>query len=56
MAVYYKFKSGKHYFSVPINDDFISLANFKEKIFESKRFGSGTDFDIMVSNAQTNEG
>ncbi|XXG77234.1 hypothetical protein AAC387_Pa08g1421 [Persea americana] len=55
MAVYYKFKSGKHYFSVPINDSFISLASLKEKIFESKRFGSGTDFDLMVSNAQTNE-
>ncbi|XP_077233023.1 E3 ubiquitin ligase PQT3-like isoform X2 [Tasmannia lanceolata] len=55
MAVYYKFKSAKDYDSVPIDGHFISVANLKEKIFESKHLGSGTDFDLMVSNAQTNE-
>eukprot|EP00268_Persea_americana_P014715 TRINITY_DN165_c0_g2_i1.p1 TRINITY_DN165_c0_g2~~TRINITY_DN165_c0_g2_i1.p1 ORF type:complete len:823 (-),score=189.05 TRINITY_DN165_c0_g2_i1:283-2751(-) len=55
MAVYYKFKSAKDYDSVPIDGHFISVANLKEKIFESKHLGRGTDFDLMVSNAQTNE-
>lgn len=56
MAVYYKFKSAKDFYSIPIHGHFISVANLKEKIFESKRFGSGTDFDLIVSNAKTNEG
>lgn len=55
MAVYYKFKSAKDYDSIPIEGQFISLANLKERIFESKHLGRGTDFDLMVSNAQTDE-
>ncbi|KAL6008126.1 hypothetical protein ACLOJK_033632 [Asimina triloba] len=55
MAVYYKFKSAKDYDSIPIDGHFISVGNLKEKIFESKHLGRGTDFDLMVSNAQTNE-
>jgi len=56
MAVYYKFKSAKDYDSVAIDGHFISVANLKEKIFESKHLGRGTDFDLLVTNAQTNEG
>nr|XP_009396010.1 PREDICTED: uncharacterized protein LOC103981128 isoform X1 [Musa acuminata subsp. malaccensis] len=55
MAVYYKFKSAKDYDSVLIEGQFISVVNLKERIFESKLFGKGTDFDLMISNAQTNE-
>lgn len=56
MAVYYKFKSAKDYDSIPIEGQFISVGNLKERIFESKHLGRGTDFDLMVANAQTNEG
>ncbi|XP_058190910.1 E3 ubiquitin ligase PARAQUAT TOLERANCE 3-like isoform X1 [Rhododendron vialii] len=55
MAVYYKFKSAKDYDSIAIDGHFISVANLKEKIFESKHLGRGTDFDLVVTNAQTNE-
>lgn len=55
MAVYYKFKSAKDYDSVAIDGHFITVANLKEKIFESKHLGRGTDFDLLVTNAQTNE-
>ncbi|XP_057977019.1 E3 ubiquitin ligase PARAQUAT TOLERANCE 3-like isoform X2 [Malania oleifera] len=55
MAVYYKFKSAKDYDSIPIDGHFISVLNLKEKIFESKHLGRGTDFDLVVTNAQTNE-
>ncbi|PKA47049.1 E3 ubiquitin-protein ligase COP1 [Apostasia shenzhenica] len=55
MAVYYKFKSAKAFDSIPIEGQFISVANLKERIFESKQLGRGTDFDLMVSNAQTDE-
>ncbi|KAI5654325.1 hypothetical protein M9H77_31512 [Catharanthus roseus] len=55
MAVYYKFKSAKDYDSISIDGHFISVGNLKEKIFESKQLGRGTDFDLVVTNAQTNE-
>lgn len=56
MAVYYKFKSAKDYNSIPIDGHFISVFNLKEQIFESKQLGKGTDFDLIITNAQTNEG
>ncbi|KAI3468974.1 hypothetical protein Pfo_025637 [Paulownia fortunei] len=55
MAVYYKFKSAKDYDSVAIDGHFISVGHLKEKIFELKHLGRGTDFDLVVTNAQTNE-
>ncbi|XP_038687657.1 E3 ubiquitin ligase PARAQUAT TOLERANCE 3 isoform X2 [Tripterygium wilfordii] len=55
MAVYYKFKSAKDYDSVTMDGPFISVGTLKEKIFESKHLGRGTDFDLVVTNAQTNE-
>lgn len=55
MAVYIKYKSCKDYDSIPILDHFISVGNLKSKIFESKRYGWGKDFDILLTNLQTNE-
>ncbi|CAN4109478.1 unnamed protein product [Withania somnifera] len=55
MSVYFKFKSAKDYDSIPIDGHFITVGNLKEKIFESKHLGRGTDFDLVVTNAQTNE-
>ncbi|EXC02116.1 E3 ubiquitin-protein ligase RBBP6 [Morus notabilis] len=55
MAVYYKFKSARDYDSIPMDGPFISVGTLKEKIFEFKHLGRGTDFDLVVTNAQTNE-
>ncbi|XP_021682130.2 E3 ubiquitin ligase PARAQUAT TOLERANCE 3 isoform X2 [Hevea brasiliensis] len=55
MAVYYKFKSARDYDSIPMDGPFVSVGTLKEKIFESKHLGRGTDFDLLVTNAQTNE-
>lgn len=55
MAVYYKFKSARDFDSIPMDGPFISVGVLKEKIFESKHLGRGTDFDLVVTNAQTNE-
>ncbi|KAK7821538.1 e3 ubiquitin ligase pqt3-like [Quercus suber] len=55
MAVYYKFKSAKDYDSIPMDGPFLSVGTLKEKIFESKHLSMGTDFDVVVTNAQTNE-
>ncbi|XP_061337010.1 E3 ubiquitin ligase PQT3-like [Gastrolobium bilobum] len=55
MAVYYKFKSARDYDSIPMDGPFISVGTLKEKIFEFKHLAKGTDFDLLVTNAQTNE-
>ncbi|KHG16567.1 Uncharacterized protein F383_00045 [Gossypium arboreum] len=55
MAVYYKFKSARDFDSISMDGPFISVGTLKEKIFESKHLGRGTDFDLVVTNAQTNE-
>ncbi|CAJ2639461.1 unnamed protein product [Trifolium pratense] len=55
MAVYYKFKSAKDYDSIPMDGPFISVGTLKQNIFVSKHLGRGTDFDLLVTNAQTNE-
>ncbi|OIV94074.1 hypothetical protein TanjilG_05454 [Lupinus angustifolius] len=55
MAVYYKFKSARDYDSISMDGPFISVGTLKEKIFETKQLGRGTDFDLVVINAQTNE-
>lgn len=56
MFVYYKFKSAKDFCSLPVDGPSISVANLKMRIFHSKRYGKGRDFDLTVMNAQTNEG
>ena len=56
MAVHFKFKSAKDYDSINIDGHFISVANLKDRIFERKSLGSGTDFDLHITDAQTGEG
>lgn len=56
MAVFYKFKSATVYDSIPVDDSFITLGTLKSKIFDSKKMWRGTDYDLVVANAQTNEG
>ncbi|KAK9068024.1 hypothetical protein SSX86_012135 [Deinandra increscens subsp. villosa] len=55
MAVHYKFKSAKDYDSISIDGHFITVGSLKEKIYECKQLGRGTDYDLVVTNAQTNE-
>ncbi|KAJ7559861.1 hypothetical protein O6H91_04G103900 [Diphasiastrum complanatum] len=55
MAVHYKFKSAKDYDSIPIEGHFISVSNLKEKIVEKMKLGRASDFDLLISNAQTSE-
>ncbi|XP_015068573.1 E3 ubiquitin ligase PARAQUAT TOLERANCE 3-like [Solanum pennellii] len=55
MAIYFKYKSSKHCDSIPIVHPFISVWDLKLKIFESKRYGRGKDFDLLITNSQSNE-
>uniref|UniRef100_A0A3Q7G3G7 DWNN domain-containing protein n=1 Tax=Solanum lycopersicum TaxID=4081 RepID=A0A3Q7G3G7_SOLLC len=55
MAIYFKYKSSKRFDSIPIVRPFISVWDLKLKIFESKRYGRGKDFDLLITNSQSNE-
>ncbi|CAN1333667.1 E3 ubiquitin ligase PQT3-like [Linum perenne] len=55
MAVYYKFKSARDYDSMSLDGPFISVGTLKEKVIETKHLGRGKDYDLVVTNAQTNE-
>jgi hypothetical protein len=56
MAVYYKFKSAKDYDTVVFDASAISVADLKNAIIEQKKLGKTADFDLAITNAQTNQG
>ncbi|MCL7026534.1 hypothetical protein MKW94_027459 [Papaver nudicaule] len=55
MSIYYKFKSGKESHSIPALSPFMSVFEIKDFIFQSKSFGHGKDFDLILTNPSTNE-
>ncbi|ORY03290.1 DWNN-domain-containing protein [Basidiobolus meristosporus CBS 931.73] len=54
-VVYYKFKSAKDYDVCTFDGTGISVFDLKREIILAKKLGKGTDFDLAVYNAQTNE-
>ncbi|KDP35221.1 hypothetical protein JCGZ_09380 [Jatropha curcas] len=60
MAIYFKFISAKDYDAIAVDSPAISVSALKRKIFEFKYKSKnglcrGTDFDLAIINAQTNE-
>ncbi|KAI3915108.1 hypothetical protein MKW92_030657 [Papaver armeniacum] len=55
MSIYYKFKSGKEFHSIPALSPFTSVYEVKDLIFQSKKFGHGKDYDLILTNPSTNE-
>ncbi|CAM6098735.1 unnamed protein product [Calypogeia fissa] len=55
MSIHFKFRSAVEYDSVNIEGHFVSVINLKDKIIEAKNLGKGTDFDLLITNAQTGE-
>ena len=56
MSVHYKFKSAKTSDLVPFEGSFISVRDLRAAIIVQKNLGSGGDFDLKFTNAQTGEG
>ncbi|KAF0910076.1 hypothetical protein E2562_001312 [Oryza meyeriana var. granulata] len=60
-VVYYKYKSAKETFSVPVPHSFVSVSELKQLILTSDKHGRGRTRgrgpreDIVISNAQTGE-
>ena len=55
-VIHYKFKSSKDYDSVTFDGLALPLGDLKLQIVQQKKLGKVTDFDLVVTNAQTNEG
>lgn len=56
MSVFYKFKSSLVPDTIQFDDLHISLQDFKKAVINQKQFGKNTNFDLQVTNAETNEG
>ncbi|XP_006651657.1 E3 ubiquitin ligase PARAQUAT TOLERANCE 3-like [Oryza brachyantha] len=60
-VVYYKYKSAKETFSVPVPHSFVSVSELKQLILTSDKYGRGRTRgrgpreDIVISNSQTGE-
>ncbi|XVE52944.1 hypothetical protein DITRI_Ditri02bG0164800 [Diplodiscus trichospermus] len=54
-VVYYKYKSSKYFHSIPIEGPFLSVSDFKAQIFSSQLYGKGKDFDLLISDAKTDQ-
>lgn len=54
-GVYYRFKSEKTFSFLPIEGSSITLLCFKRMVFEKKSMAKGRDYDLLVTNAQTNQ-
>ncbi|KAJ3415740.1 E3 ubiquitin-protein ligase rbbp6 [Chytridiales sp. JEL 0842] len=54
-VVFYKFRSAKAYDQAVFDGNGISVFDLKKEIMVSKKLGKGTDFDLALYNAQTNE-
>jgi hypothetical protein len=53
--IHYKFRAAKDFSSITFEGLSLSLFELKKEILLAKKL-KGTDFDIVISNAQTNEG
>ncbi|KAK8529525.1 hypothetical protein V6N13_102437 [Hibiscus sabdariffa] len=48
-------ESLKDFYKLSINDRFISIHDFKAEIAASGRYGNGKDFDLLISDATTDQ-
>lgn len=56
MSVHYKFKSALKYDTITFDGLHISVKDLKRDILHQKQIGKTGDFDLQITNAQTNEG
>lgn len=55
MSVHYKFKSALEYDTITFDGLHISVKDLKKAILHQKKIGKTSDFDLQVTNAQTQE-
>eukprot|EP00250_Pteridium_aquilinum_P022152 c25310_g1_i2 orf=879-3782(-) len=55
MAVHFKFRSAVAFDSINVEGNGITIGNLKDKISEQKNLGRGTNFDLVITNAESGE-
>lgn len=55
-SIFFRFKSSKEATRIQFDGTSISVWDTKREIINSARLGDGTDFDLSIYNADTNEG
>lgn len=55
-SIHYKFESALTYDTITFDGLHISVKDLKKAILQQKQIGKTTDFDLQITNAQTNEG
>lgn len=54
--IFYKFKSAKDYDTYKFEGVGVPVWELKKEIIIAKKLSKSTDFDLILSDAQTNEG
>lgn len=54
--IFYKFKSAKDYDAYKFEGAGIPVWELKREIVQAKKLGKTNDFDLILTNAQNNEG
>lgn len=55
-TIFYKFRSAKDYDSYTFEGAGVPVWELKNEIVQQKHLERSTDFDLLISNAQTGEG
>jgi protein MPE1 len=55
-TIFYKFKSAKDFDTCTFDGTGLSVFDLKREIMVNKKLGKGLDFDLLLFNAQTNDG
>uniref|UniRef100_A0A0A9YGH7 E3 ubiquitin-protein ligase RBBP6 n=1 Tax=Lygus hesperus TaxID=30085 RepID=A0A0A9YGH7_LYGHE len=55
MSVHYKFKSALSFDTITFDGLHISIRDLKKAILQQKQIGKASDFDLQITNAQSNE-
>lgn len=56
MSVHYKFKSALEFSTLPVDGVNISVEDLKEAIIQQKKLSKAQPFDLIITNAETNQG
>jgi hypothetical protein len=55
-AIHYKFRSAKEYDTYRFEGAGVPVWELKNEIIDNKKLGTSDDFDLVITNAQTNQG
>lgn len=55
-AIHFKMKSEKDFSTLSFDGDFLKVSDLKLLVVEKRKLNYGDGFDLVITDAQTNEG